>query len=90
MGAAAAANCHPCMDYHLARCDELEINRDEVIAAATVGLTVNRGAESAIRKKSRELLGAPVLSTRWALRIIRSSVEFSGRRLLCGAPARLT
>ena len=57
MGAAAAANCHPCMDYHLAKCDELGIDRAEVAAAVKVGLMVNRGAENAIRKKTRELLG---------------------------------
>ena len=57
MGAAAAANCHPCMDYHLAKCDELKIDREEVVAAVKVGLMVNRGAENAIRKKTRELLG---------------------------------
>ena len=56
MGAAAAANCHPCMDYHLAQCDELEIDREEVAAAVKVGLMVNRGAESKIRQKARELL----------------------------------
>lgn len=57
MGAAAAANCHPCMDYHLAKCDELGVGREEVAAAVKVGLMVNRGAESKIRQKSRELLG---------------------------------
>ncbi|MDH3351962.1 MAG: carboxymuconolactone decarboxylase family protein [Gammaproteobacteria bacterium] len=57
MGASAAANCHPCMDHHLAKCDELGIDRAEVIAAVKVGLMVNRGAEKAIRKKTRELLG---------------------------------
>ena len=57
MGAAAAANCHPCMDFHLAKCDELGIDREEVAAAVKVGLMVNHGAESAIRKKARELLG---------------------------------
>ena len=57
MGAAAAANCHPCMDYHLAKCDELGIERDEVTAAVKVGLMVNHGAENAIRKKARQLLG---------------------------------
>ncbi len=58
MGAAAAANCDPCMDYHLAKCDELGVDRSEVIAAVKVGLIVNDGAERAIRKKARELLGA--------------------------------
>lgn len=57
MGAAAAANCHPCMDHHLAKCDELGIDREEVTAAVKVGLMVNRGAENAIRRKARELLG---------------------------------
>ena len=57
MGAAAAANCHPCMDFHLAKCDELGIDREQVAAAVKVGLMVNRGAENAIRKKARKLLG---------------------------------
>ena len=57
MGAAAAANCHPCMDYHLAKCDELAIDPAEVASAVKIGLMVNRGAEGAIRKKARELLG---------------------------------
>jgi AhpD family alkylhydroperoxidase len=57
MGAAAAANCHPCMDYHLGKCDELGIDRAEVAAAVKVGLMVNRGAEGRIREKARELLG---------------------------------
>jgi hypothetical protein len=42
------------MDYDLAQCDKLDIPREEVAAAVRVGLMVNRGAESAIRKKSRE------------------------------------
>lgn len=57
MGASAAANCHPCMEHHLTRCDELGIDRQEVAAAVNVGLMVNRGAEKAIRKKARALLG---------------------------------
>lgn len=57
MGASAAANCHPCMEHHLAKCDELGIDHEEVAAAVKVGLMVNRGAEKAIRKKARALLG---------------------------------
>ncbi len=60
MGASAAANCHPCMDYHLAQWDGLGIDREEVAAAVAVGLMVNHGAEKAIRKKSRELLGETI------------------------------
>ncbi len=61
MGASAAANCHPCMEHHLAKCDELEIPREEVLAAVKVGLMVNHGAESAIRKHTRKLLGEAAL-----------------------------
>ena len=61
MGAAAAANCHPCMDFHLGKCDELGIDREEVATAVKVGLMVNHGAERAIRKKARELLGDTAL-----------------------------
>lgn len=57
IGASAAANCHPCMDFHLAKCDELGIDREEVAAAVKVGLLVNHGAENAIRKKARKILG---------------------------------
>jgi AhpD family alkylhydroperoxidase len=62
IGAAAAANCHPCMDYHLAKCDELGIPREEVTDAVQVGLMVNHGAERAIRKKARELLGESMVA----------------------------
>lgn len=61
MGAAAAANCHPCMDYHLAKCDALGLSRDDVVEAVKVGLMVNHGAERAIRKKARALLGDAVV-----------------------------
>jgi AhpD family alkylhydroperoxidase len=57
MGAATAANCHPCMEYHLAQCDALCIPRETVAEAVEVGLMVNQGAERAIRKKARNLLG---------------------------------
>lgn len=60
IGAAAAANCHPCVDFHLAKCDELGIAREEVVEAAKVGLMVNHGAERGIRKHLRNLLGEAV------------------------------
>ena len=61
IGAAAAANCHPCMDHHLAQCDGLGVDRGEVVEAVKVGLMVNHGAERAIRKKAQELLGESAL-----------------------------
>lgn len=63
MGASAAANCHPCMDHHLAKCEELGVSREEVSQAIMVGLMVNHGAERAIRRKARELLGDAMVET---------------------------
>lgn len=57
VGASVAANCHPCLDHHLAKCDELGVPREEVVEAVKMGLKVNNGAEGAIRRKARELLG---------------------------------
>ena len=57
IGASVAANCHPCIEHHLAKCDELEVDREEVMEAVKVGLMVNHGAERAIRKHAHELLG---------------------------------
>ena len=45
IGASAAANCHPCMEHHLAECDKLGIRRDEVLAAVRVGLMISHGAD---------------------------------------------
>ncbi len=57
IGASVAANCHPCTRFHLAKCDELDIAREDVAAAAKVGQTVNRGAAGATRGFVVELLG---------------------------------
>jgi AhpD family alkylhydroperoxidase len=57
MGASAVANCHPCMEHHLAECDKLGISREEVLAAVRVGLMVNHDAERIIRRHARKLLG---------------------------------
>jgi AhpD family alkylhydroperoxidase len=34
IGASVAANCHPCTRFHLTKCDELGIAREDVAAAA--------------------------------------------------------
>ncbi len=57
IGASVAANCHPCTRFHLAKCDELGIAREDVAAAAKVGQTVNRGAAGATRAFVGDLFG---------------------------------
>lgn len=57
IGASAAVNCHPCLEFHLAECDRLGIDREEVKAAVEVGLMVNKGAAAKTRAKAEALLG---------------------------------
>ena len=58
MGASAAVNCRPCLEHHLAKCDSLEVPREEVRTAVKVGQMVNRGAAGRTREYVEELLGA--------------------------------
>jgi AhpD family alkylhydroperoxidase len=57
IGASAAVNCHPCMDYHLAECDRVGLDRDDVKAAIEVGMAVARGAAAKTRAKAEALVG---------------------------------
>ena len=57
IGASAAVNCHSCIDYHLAQCDRLGIDRDEVKAAAETGMMVGRGAATKTRTHLANGLG---------------------------------
>jgi AhpD family alkylhydroperoxidase len=62
VGASVAANCYPCLKFHLSKCKDLEIAREDLQAAAEVGMMVNRGAASNTRKFSAELLGTAELA----------------------------
>ena len=57
VGAATAANCHPCLDHHFAKCEELGIPREDIVDAVKVGLKINHGAENRIRKHAHDLFG---------------------------------
>lgn len=58
IGASAAVNCHPCLDFHLAECDRLGLDRDEVRAAIAVGQAVAKGAAAKTRARVDALLGS--------------------------------
>lgn len=58
VGASAAVNCHPCLAHHLAECDRIGIDREEVKTAVDVGMMVNRGAAAKTREYAQTLLGA--------------------------------
>lgn len=57
IGAAAAADCYPCLQHHLAECDRLDIDRTEAKAAIEIGVTVNRSAAVKTKEHARNLLG---------------------------------
>ena len=57
IGASAAVNCHPCVQFHLSECDRLGVDRGEVWAAIEVGMMVNRGAAAKSKAHTQSLLG---------------------------------
>ena len=57
VGASAAANCRPCMDYHVAAGKKLGISDDEIQQALEVGIHVNRGAGKKTVEYIRENFG---------------------------------
>ncbi len=63
MGASTAVNCRPCLRYHLAECDRLGIDREDVKAAVTVGMMVNRGSATRTKEHVQSLLGNDVGQT---------------------------
>ena len=44
VGASVAANCHPCVTYHVARAREMQIDEAEIRRAIDVGKMVRKGA----------------------------------------------
>lgn len=56
IGAAAAVNCRPCLEFHLAECDRLSVDRDDVRQAVEIGMKVNRGAAGETRKFAGAIL----------------------------------
>lgn len=57
IGASAAVNCQPCLSHHLAECDRLGIDREEVKEAVDVGMMVSRGAAAKTSAHVQTLLG---------------------------------
>ena len=56
LGAAVAANCEPCLEYHHRKAMELGIARDDMIQAVNVALRVKDQAAQAIVQVAQRLL----------------------------------
>jgi AhpD family alkylhydroperoxidase len=53
VGASVSANCHPCVEYHVAKAREMKIDEAEIQQAVEVGRMVRKGAAG----QMDELLG---------------------------------
>jgi AhpD family alkylhydroperoxidase len=49
MGAAAAANCRPCLDYHVPKCIKTGAKASDIREAIETGFQVNRRAHADIQ-----------------------------------------
>jgi AhpD family alkylhydroperoxidase len=58
VGASVGANCHPCLEYHVAKALEAGIDRSEIMAVVEVAKTVRKGATASMDKLALNLLGS--------------------------------
>ena len=56
IGASIGAHCQPCLTYHVAKARELGIDDELIRAAIETGHLVEKGAMSAMKKFSSEVL----------------------------------
>lgn len=57
VGTAVGANCHSCLEYHVARAREAGLPDEEIAEAIETGRTVRRGAQGKMDKLAMALLG---------------------------------
>ncbi len=57
IGASVGAHCQPCLTYHVEKARELGIDDEEIRAAIETGHMVEKGAMSAMKKFSANILG---------------------------------
>ena len=56
IGTSVGAHCQPCLTWHVAKARELGIDEETIREAIEVGHMVEKGAMSAMRKFSTEIL----------------------------------
>ena len=57
VGTAVGANCHSCLEYHVAKAREVGIADEEIAEAIEIGKMVRRGAQGKMDKLAVTLLG---------------------------------
>lgn len=63
IGAAVSAHCQPCFAYHLDKARSIGLTDDEIKSAIAVGESIQRGANGAIAKYVRGLMGNEITSS---------------------------
>jgi len=56
IGASAAVNCRPCLEYHWTKGKAVGISTEQALEAAEVGLMVNRGAAAKTKGYVHEVI----------------------------------
>jgi AhpD family alkylhydroperoxidase len=56
IGAAVGANCHSCLEYHVAKARETHLEESAIADAIEVGKMVRRGAQGKMDKLAVQLL----------------------------------
>ena len=56
IGASVGANCHPCLEHHVAKALETGIDRDEIMEAVNVAKGVRSGAAASMDKLAIRLI----------------------------------
>jgi AhpD family alkylhydroperoxidase len=56
IGASVGAHCQPCLEYHLQKAAEMEIDPEEIRQAVEIGHKVGKGSMAAMKKFSSSAL----------------------------------
>ena len=56
IGASVAANCHPCVKYHVNKAREIGVDKEDIAEAISVGKMVRKGAAGKMDELTSEIL----------------------------------
>lgn len=55
IGASVAANCHPCVKYHVNKAQEIDVDEEDIKEAISVGKMVRKGAAGKMDELTAEI-----------------------------------
>ena len=60
IGCSVAANCHPCVKYHVGKAREMSVEGEAINEAVAIGRMVRKGAAGEMDKLLADLTGQPL------------------------------